>query len=179
MSPTVTIIISATVGLISPLIALEVEKWLDSRHESRSRKLTIFKNLMAYRATLLSPQFVQSLNLVDLEFNGKSAEEKDVRDKWKILLDHYNNYAAAKEPVAKSQDLTIELLKAMSKYFNYDFDEVYLKRGAYYPKYFADVEQDQNTLRIQLLELLRGDRRLPVGIFEQKFPDPADVPPKV
>ncbi len=76
MSPIVTIIISATVGLISPLIALEVEKWLDSRHESRNRKLTIFKNLMAYRATLLSPQFVQSLNLVDLEFNGKSMEEK-------------------------------------------------------------------------------------------------------
>ena len=40
----------------------------------------------------------------------------------------------------------------MGKYFNYQFDEVYLKRGAYYPKYFADTELEQNTLRKQLLE---------------------------
>ena len=66
----------------------------------------------------------------------------------------------------------------MSACFNYDFDEVYLKRGAYYPKYFMDTEQEQNTLRKQLLEVLAGNRRLPVGIFEQKFPEPVDVHPK-
>lgn len=34
------------VALAAPIIALELQKWLDERHESRSRKLTIFKNLM-------------------------------------------------------------------------------------------------------------------------------------
>ena len=168
-------IVGVIVALAAPLIALELQKWLDERHESRNRKLTIFKNLMMYRVTPLSPHFVQSLNLVDLEFNGKNKREAAVRDQWKILLDHFNNYAEAQNPVEKAQELTRGLLKAMAAYFNYEFDEVYLKRGAYYPKYFADLEQEQNALRQQLLELLAGNRRLPVGIFEQKFPDPIDV----
>ena len=165
------------VAFATPLIALELQKWLDERHESRNRKLTIFKNLMMYRVTPLSPHFVQSLNLVDLEFNGKDKREAAVREQWKILLDHFNNYTEAKEPVEKAQELTRGLLKAMGKYFNYQFDEVYLKRGAYYPKYFVDTELEQNTLRKQLLEVLAGNRRLPVGIFEQRFPDPIDLPP--
>jgi hypothetical protein len=163
------------VAVLAPLLALELQKWLDERHESRSRKLTIFKNLMMYRATPLSQHFVQSLNLVDLEFNGKNKNDGEVRAQWKILLDHFNNYAEAKEPVEKAQELIRGLLKAMAKCFDYEFDEVYLKRGAYYPKYFADVEMEQNALRKQILELLGGDRRLPVGIFEQKFPEPVDV----
>jgi hypothetical protein len=163
------------VAVLAPLLALELQKLLDERHESRGRKLTIFKNLMMYRVTPLSTHFVQSLNLVDLEFNGKNAKEKAVREKWKVLLDHFNNYSDAKDPVEKAQELTRALLRAMSTCFDYDFDEVYLKRGAYYPKYFVDVEEEQNALRKQLLEVLAGNRRLPVGIFEQRFPDPIDV----
>ena len=73
------------VAFATPLIALELQKWLDERHESRNRKLTIFKSLMMYRVTPLSPHFVQSLNLVDLEFNGKSKSEAAVREQWKNL----------------------------------------------------------------------------------------------
>jgi hypothetical protein len=165
------------VALAAPIIALQLQKWLDGRHESRSRKLTIFKNLMMYRLTPLSPNFVQSLNLLDLEFDGKNEKERAIRERWKILLDHFNNYAAAKDPVEKGRELTVELLKAISKYFNYDFDEVYLKRGAYYPQLFVDVEQEQHALRRGFLDVLNGNRRIPVGVFEQKFPDPIDVPP--
>lgn len=165
------------VALLAPIIALELQKWLDEKHESRARKLAIFKGLMMYRLTPLSPQFVQSLNLLDLEFNGKNEKEKVIREKWKILLDHFNNYNAVKEPVEKGRQLTADLLKAMSVYFDYDFDEVYLKRGAYYPQFFVDVEQEQHALRRGLLDVLNGNKRLPVGFFEQKFPDPIDVPP--
>lgn len=129
--------------------------------------------------TPLSPQFVQSLNLLDLEFNGKSDKEKTIRERWKILLDHFNNYNAVKEPVEKGRELTAELLKAISQYFDYDFDEVYLKRGGYYPKFFSDVEEEQHAVRRGLLDVLNGNRRIPVGIFEQKFPEPIDVPPPV
>jgi hypothetical protein len=65
----------------------------------------------------------------------------------------------------------------MSKYFKYDFDEVYLRRGAYYPKLFVDVEEEQHAVRRRVLEVLDGNRRLPVGVFEQRFPDLADSPP--
>jgi hypothetical protein len=162
--------------LVSPIFALEVQKKLDKVHEASNRKLTIFKNLMMYRVTPLSPGFVQSLNLVDLEFDGDNEEERCVRERWKILLDHFNNYTAAADPVEKGRQLTIELLKAMSRYFKYDFDEVYLRRGAYYPKFFSDVEEEQHALRRKLLEVLDGNRRLPIGVFEQTFPGLVDRP---
>ena len=176
-----TEIVIAVVGIVgtlaAPIIALELQKWLDGKHESRARKLALFKGLMMYRLTPLSPQFVQSLNLLDLEFNGKNEKEKAIREKWKILLDHFNNYNAVQNPVEKGRELSTDLLKAMSRYFDYDFDEVYLKRGAYYPQFFVDVEQEQHALRRGLLDVLNGSKRIPVGFFEQKFPDPIDVPP--
>jgi hypothetical protein len=48
-------IASVVAVLISPLVALQVQKYLDARRESYNRKLSIFKNLMMYRVTPLSP----------------------------------------------------------------------------------------------------------------------------
>lgn len=161
--------------LVSPVIALELEKWLGSRRATRDRKLYIFKTLMTYRATPLSPLFVQALNLIDVEFG--SAKEKLVRDAWKELLDHFYNYKAAADPQDKTRDLTAVLLAAMGKSLGYDFDKVYLKKAAYYPEGLGNVEIEQNTLRRNLLDLLDGKRKFPVAIFEQKFPPLADEQP--
>ena len=53
----------------------------------------------------------------------------------------------------------------------YNFDKVYLKRGAYYPELASTVEQEQHALRRSLLDVLEGKRRIPVGIFKDKFPE--------
>jgi len=169
-------IASVVAIMVSPLVALEVEKHLDDRRESYNRKLTIFKTLMMYRVTPLSPNFVQSLNLVDLEFNGNNEDEAAVRDKWKVLLDHFNNYNSVSNPREKAADLTMELLKAMSTCLGFGFDEVYLKRGGYYPELFDTIEKEQHAIRRGVFELLEGNRRLPIGIFEQKFPELTDQP---
>jgi hypothetical protein len=61
----------------------------------------------------------------------------------------------------------------MGKTLGYDFDKVYLKKGAYYPEIAFNVEQEQHALRKQLLEVLDGTgrRKIPIATFEQKFPD--------
>jgi len=73
--------------VVGPVLALEMQRRLDARREARTRKLLVFKTLMGNRATPLSPLFVQALNLIDIEFDGK--DEKPVRDAWKVLLDHF------------------------------------------------------------------------------------------
>ncbi len=77
--------------LLGPIIALELQKQLEKRREERNRKLWVFKTLMAYRNTPLSPNFVQCLNLIDIEFNGDNSPEKAVRTAWKVLLDHFTD----------------------------------------------------------------------------------------
>jgi hypothetical protein len=176
-----TVILSAIGLLVSavtifaiyygPIAALRIQRQLDDARETRNRKQYIFKTMMTYRATPLHPNFVQALNLIDVEFIADNDDERAVRDAWKELLDHFNNYNASPNPVEKSRELTAILLSAIGKSLGYRFDKVYLKKGAYYPELAMNVEQEQHALRRSLLEVLEGRRRIPVGIFEDRFPD--------
>jgi hypothetical protein len=147
--------------LSGPIIALELQRRLDKGREARNRKLWVFKNLMAYRNTPLSPNFVQALNLIDIEFEADISTEKAVRTAWKVLLDHFvdlakyndSNTIVPTSETKKSGDLTTNLLMAMGKALGYDFDEVQIKKGAYYPIFLGNVEQEQHALRRSLLDL--------------------------
>lgn len=159
-----------------PISALKIQRRLDEEREARNRKLYIFKTLMSNRATRVSPLYVQALNLIDVEFTASDEKEKAVRDAWKELNDLYSNYNTTPNALDKSNELNAVLLAAMGKSLGYDFDKVYLKKGAYYPEFLGNVEIEQHALRRQVLELLDGTgrRKLPIAMFEQKFPDLTD-----
>lgn len=154
-----------------PIAALHAQRKLDDGRESTNRKQYIFKTLMMYRATPANVNFVQALNLIDVEFTGDNDGERAVRDAWKELLDLLNNYKTTPNAADKSEELRAVLLSAIGKTLGYKFDKVYLKKGAYYPELAWNVEQEQHALRRSLLEVLEGKRRIPIGIFEDKFPD--------
>jgi len=78
MSLTDILMIAATA--ISPLIAVQVTRFLADQNDDRARKLKVFKTLMATRAYSLSPGHVEALNSIDLEFAGGSKGEKQVRE---------------------------------------------------------------------------------------------------
>ncbi|HYK35685.1 DUF6680 family protein [Alloacidobacterium sp.] len=158
-----------------PIIALQIQRKLDRDREARNRKMWIFKTLMSLRATALSPTFVQALNQIDVEFNADNEKEKAVRGAWRVLLDHYVDLAHAAEPnsptlLEKSIQLKTNLLLVMGRCLNYDFDEVQIKKGSYYPTGLGDVETEQNLIRRGLLNVLSGRARIPVAVFEEKFP---------
>jgi hypothetical protein len=169
-----------------PIIALQIQRKLDREREALNRKLWVFKTLMSFRATALAPSFVQALNLIDVEFNGNSDKEKAVRNAWKVLLDHYSDLNKAKDPnsdtlTEKGTQLRANLLMAMGRCLDYDFDEVLVKKGSYYPTGLGNVEAEQHAIRRGVLNVLSGKGRIPVGIFEDKFPpitlDAAEPPP--
>jgi uncharacterized protein DUF6680 len=161
-----------------PISALKIQRNLDEDRGARDRKLYIFKTLMSNRATRMSPLYVQALNLIDVEFTANNDKEKAVRDAWKELLDVYSNYKTMPNALEKVDDLTAAMLAMMGKTLGYDFDKVYLKKGAYYPEGSFNVEQEQHALRKRVLELLdgTGTRKLPIAVFEQRFPDLIDQP---
>jgi hypothetical protein len=130
---------------------------------------------MSFRATTLAPSWVQALNLIDVEFNSDDEKEKAVRNAWKVLLDHYVDLTNAKDPgsdtlVERGTNLRANLLMAMGRCLGYDFDEVLVKKGSYYATGLGNVEAEQHALRRGLLNVLSGKGRIPVGIFEEKFP---------
>jgi hypothetical protein len=159
-----------------PKAALKMQRELDEERDAKNRKVQIFRTLMSYRATRLSQQYVQGLNLIDIEFNGPDEKDKAVRDAWKELNDLYANFKNTRNADEKANELNAALLVSMGRSLGYDFDKVLLKRGGYYPEFFMNVETEQHLLRRQLLELLDGSgrRKLPIAAFEQKFPDLVD-----
>jgi hypothetical protein len=184
-----TAVVLGTIGVVlsaasifaiyyGPISALKIQRELDEEREARNRKLQIFKTMMSYRVIRLAPNYVQSLNLIDIEFTANNDREKAVREAWKELNDLYANYKSTPNAEDKANDLNATLLAAMGKCLGYEFDKVYLRKGGYYPEFLYNVEAEQHTLRHLLLELLdgTGKRKLPIATFERKFPDLADKP---
>jgi hypothetical protein len=176
----ITIVVGALtiVAMFSaPVIALNVQRKGDTEREQKGRKLWIFKTLMSSRATRLNANYVQALNMIDIEFIGP--QEKAVRDSWKELLDHYTTWGAKSEQQRKIDDkhdeeraneLLAEMLVKMGDVLGYDFDKVYIKKGFYYPEGLGNIEAEQHALRRSLLALLAGKgMKLPVAMFSQDF----------
>lgn len=147
--------------LVGPILAIQVERFLHRRRERHERKLDVFRTLMASRAAVLSPAHVDALNRIDIEFHG----EKQITNAWKAYLDHLNDRTLSAESWGtKTQDLLAELLHFMSQSLRYDFDRVHIKRAAYYPQGYGDVEHDQLLIRKGLAAVFNGERSFPMAI---------------
>ncbi len=136
---------------------------------------------MSNRATILNPNYVQALNLIDIDFSSNSRKDKDVRIAWKVLLDHLSTDAGPDNVAIKASndraiDLRVALMKVLAKALDYEFDEVQIKKGSYLPTGHSELENEQNLLRKRLLEIVNGQRRIPVGVFQDTFPN-IDVEP--
>jgi hypothetical protein len=163
MSLTDILMITATA--LSPLIAVQVTRFLDDRNEQRGRKLHIFKTLMATRAYTLAPFHVEALNRIDLEFSSKRKLEKAVLDVWQQYLDHLGNKTMKIEAWAeKRADLLVDLLYVMGQALGYDFNKTQIKNGTYAPVAHGRVEEEQEKVRQFAIELLEGKRTLPMFV---------------
>lgn len=160
--------------ILGPILALCAQRALDFLREKRHRKLRVFRELMVTRYIRLSPRHVEALNAVPMEFKNLGKEKK-VLDAWKEYLDHLGTDATIdlNAWTLRGSDLLADLLFEMSDLLGYDFEKLRIKREAYVPKLFIDMEAEQHMLRKQLLELTdgTGKRKLPIAKFEQEFPD--------
>lgn len=161
--------------IAGPILAVQAQKYIESIRESKNRKLRIFHTLMSTRATRLAPDHVAALNMIDIEFYGKtrfgkrnqSIGEKKITNAWKVYNDHLNNKASEERIDAwidKSDELFTSLLYSMAQYLGYEFDEVQLKRDCYRPIAHGDIENEQHKLRQGLVAVLEGNKSIPMAV---------------
>jgi hypothetical protein len=148
-----------------PVAAVQAEKWLERRHAKRKGKDYIFRTLMATRAARISPEHVKALNMIDLEFYGGRNKEKRVREAWRAYLDHLNvqydkDHAAASE--IRRDELFVDLLYQMALCLGFDFDKTHIKNSTYSPVAHGNLELDQNSIRLGLVNILTGKAAFPI-----------------
>ena len=163
-----------TATLLGPVLAVQVQKWLERWRDYRNRKMWVFQTLMATRAARLEAEHVRALNMIDLVFYGRrrfgtnwrSKTERAVLESWKIVLDElavpWNMEANNEARLVRRTDLFIDLLVAMGDDVGYTFDRVQLKNGAYFPTAHETLTTQQQQLRTLTVELLQGNRALVV-----------------
>ncbi len=159
--------------ILAPLIAVQVQKWLEAGRQASDRRLNVFKVLMATRASRVSPEHVQALNMIDVEFNSKGFEP--VIGSWNIYRDHLNNHPNGDEQAPKDiwldrcGDLFADLLVEMATALNYNFDKVHIKRSIYIPEGLSEIDKDVYLLRKALISLLSGENAIKMAVVD--FPD--------
>lgn len=154
--------------IIGPIAAVQIEKLLQRNRNSKNRKESIFKTLMATRGTVLSYGHVEALNRIDLEFSNKRKYKK-VIESWKEYFDNLSQQATEEQLAvwsAKNNELLANLLFEMGKVLNYNFDKVLIKRNVYSPVGHSNVEREQQALRHGILELLNGNRAVPMTVIQ-------------
>jgi hypothetical protein len=162
--------------LLSPLIAIQVSKWLERRTQARDEQVRIFKTLMATRAANLDPRHVESLNVIDVVFHAGDKKEIEIRRLWKQYLDHLNDRAYPQDVWGvKRIELLVELLHAMAVFLGFDFDKTHIKNQAYFPEGYGDLENDQTVNRKALREILTGQRSLPMWVTNFPAQQPVSV----
>jgi hypothetical protein len=158
-------IITALAVLVSPLFAVQASEWFHRWREKRQRRLIIFRTLMSTRATRLSADHVQALNVIDIEFNDRKS--RGVRDAWSAYLNHLNTTrtdAGATVWDSTKDNLFVELLYEMAHQLGYPFNKTHIRTTAYYPKGYSDLEADQYVGRKALLAILSGERSVPIRV---------------
>ncbi len=162
--------------LLAPLIAVQVQKWLEGWREKKERKKQIFTTLMATRATRIDPSHVTALNMIDLEFKETSVLEKlreymdclaeapviPVADSSEEIRQTYKN--DLKNWTSRHDDKFIDLLYEMSRVLKYKFDKVHLKKGIYYPQGLSDLEIEQQIFRRAAISFLGGQHSVKMNV---------------
>lgn len=148
---------------MGPIAAVQLQKFMDRRGERSRRQVEVFRALMASRAMPNSPQYVNALNAVPLEFHGNTK----IVDAWRDLLMHLN--IPQEHPEVWGQQrlrLFIEMLKQVAKALHYDFRDSELQDHVYFPQWQVALMNDQELLRKGLVDLMSGKASLSMKITD-------------
>lgn len=169
----VAIVIAALLG---PVLAVQAQKWLERRRDVKERRLAIFRTLMATRAATLSPQHVEALNAVPVEFYGSSGKLKKINEAWKLYLDHHDDRLPPNDAWAQKRlDLFLDMLHLISQFLGYTFSRAQLGRDIYSPKAHGELETEQTIIRKGLVGLFKGEIALPLAVKEFPAADPGNA----
>lgn len=167
-------IITTLAIVLGPILAVWISQTLQSKYSAKQQKMFVFRALMTTRRTPLSPERVQALNLVEVEFS----KDKQVKTKFKELIAIYNdtvrwqsdNEQVRQDVTRDVDEKTAELLKEMGAVLGFRGDSLELLKGGYYPSAFAEMESKQHEIRDFVVSLSRGDKAVPTAVVDMRHP---------
>ena len=156
-------LINIFANLLSPVIAIQVQRFLDKRKQHIERRSQIFKILMATRGARLSVHHIDALNSIDIEFAGKKFS--NVINAWKNYFDALCIMESTDSVIQKRNDLYSQLLFELAKSTGYKrFTLSDINRNYYYPQGLVDNDTDSLSIRQGFAAIVKGEKSIKVKI---------------
>lgn len=158
-----------------PIAALIITFIRDSRGQKYNRRVWVFRTLMATRKVGISPDHVNALNVIEVDFY----KCKKVEAAWKSYLDHLNDPRAVEDEAwhETREKRLAELLFQMAAVLKFDIPALDLFKGGYAPKGWAHKTFRQNEMMEFVHELATGEKNIPLWIKGITPPDQQVEPP--
>ncbi len=159
--------------LLSPVIAVGVTLWYQSRKERRDAKRWIVQTLMATRHSPITDETVRALNLVDIVFH----DSRTVRGLWHEYFDMLGNQGLNNpQGWSARQKKNLEMLTEMARALGYGAAVTHLDVDrVYYPQGLGDQAQRTREISDELLRVLKGSQGFQV-LPRPDTPGPGDQP---
>lgn len=164
-----------------PIGAVLITFWRESRSSLRSRRLQIFRTLMATRQIPISPEHVNSLNLIEVDFYGCENEQKE----WIVYKSHLFPAPGVVEDDAwreKKERLLANLLCQMARTLRYNIPAMDIFRGGYAPRGWQHVQNRLHEALEYVHDLATTNKALPMCLhgttqhppaLSQQMPEPS------
>ena len=145
--------------LISPVVAVWIGSYLQTKAEKRKDKIVLFKALMTERIYGWSYGSVNALNIIDIVFD----DDVKVRTAWKNLYEKYAVDSGTDDTYKEIQELQHKLLEAMAISLGYKekiiWDSI---RKPYLPKGLVEMQEKQKQLQqcqFEVVDIARDWRK--------------------
>jgi hypothetical protein len=167
---------------LGPVMAILITRWRDRVREIHSRRMRIFRTLMATRRQTITPDHVVALNLIEVNFYGVKSIEKA----WRVYHRHLNS-APRGRPMTPNEssefeearnDLLAKLLFAIAQFLNFTLSEIDVRNGGYAPDGWRYRDERQGELLELAREMAAGRRPLPVYPVQSASESQATQRPK-
>ena len=115
--------IATIATIMSPILALLISRNMEEKRFIKDRQLQIFRTLMQHRDSLLTPEYVAALNLIEVEFHS----EVKVIEARRKLQNCYNKLVSYPE-FLQSQEvikLTLNLLTEIAYVLKLNIDVIH------------------------------------------------------
>jgi hypothetical protein len=169
--------------VLGPILALLVQRLQDNHREAEKRRRQIFHQLLLTLRAPMAPKHVDAINSVPLEFYAN----KDIIEAWRLYTVHLYDNQFLKSNSArwgeKKFELLIDLAHKMGNSLGYHhIDKATMSNNIYIPQGYENIETQFQELRTILLQVLKGQRPIPVTAVgpvqvEAPLPKPPGPPP--
>ena len=157
--------IVAATGL-GPAAAVAITLWREEVRAKYSRRLHVFRTLMATRRMAISADHVNAINLVEVDFYHC----RMVEAAWKIYKDHLNDSTRPEDDawLDKKEQLLAKLLYEIAAVLKFNIPAIEIFRGGYSPRGWAHRDIRFMGALEYVYQLAQGNAVLPMAVT--RFP---------